>query len=849
MTRFEKIILSSIFVLFLSVGFAQAQTMTPGQKDPAGYEIMPPMLTLTGTALINDVSGIESQLRNDLIYDQGYEAHCAQKEWVIAKNIWGDIDDYFNQSSPSIQHYPQAGVPVFSGTDPYNVDFVYAHIPMMRGMESGSSTAKNSSFEGMFGANLISEITDENYLNSSGVAMRLLSSYSQCYFKKSNIDAIGRICSQLQKGTGECYLNKEIEFDDANGVGQTLKYLDLQKKFAKVRPTLDGNDLNSQVCYDLFGGQMTSPPSLGALNANENDPGPAVSEDELEYIRNALDRVNIDLDNLYRLGFLVLVPTQDPKDDDDKFHFLQNDAMLNKKKDAPIVIAFKIPEFGTNKSYFAKNIDSLELTKMVLQTEEENVKDVEDQKATRKHLQDVSSSMPSADEEGKTIKCQELPQCERTKENALSNVLIDLINASSPDCTLEKLTYVINEDQPVDVFSQEDLNWERAGDLYTPANKDLGNIDFLNPNNDWAFANLPGSKAPTFNWRLQVDENPPQIGESVRVRAYLVIPVGENIKDVNKSLGIFWSQNAFEQLIKNNVLYDMEASAGHQVSGAIPKFYTIKGEESQFSAGGDFSYLYSVEENWVTLPNGQIIKETIPNNKTFGLNLADSLQTELLFPDFGLGWMVRQIQTTLRSNFAESYDYVRSCERIEDLFLGRCSGNPKNEEIDSVAVTTDDCPVSLAYDPNIELNKDGFIEEVQMRYGDTIMTEEIFDYIVQKATAAEFNPAIFLALGREETGWGGVGNIKVMGCLDTIDLDINSTPKQIVDHQMDCVMRNYPVDTSCVNFMCKYSDGVAGPCEIKLNPTFAINLPIYYNALTTTSGFDEYNSYILGNHD
>jgi hypothetical protein len=45
-----------------------------------------------------------------------------------------------------------------------------------------------------------------------------------------------------------------------------------------------------------------------------------------------------------------------------------------------------------------------------------------------------------------------------------------------------------------------------------------------------------------------------------------------------------------------------------------------------------------------------------------------------LFPDFGLGWFIRKIQTTIRSTADDAYEYVASCERVEDLFLGRCKG-------------------------------------------------------------------------------------------------------------------------------------------------------------------------------
>jgi hypothetical protein len=83
--------------------------------------------------------------------------------------------------------------------------------------------------------------------------------------------------------------------------------------------------------------------------------------------------------------------------------------------------------------------------------------------------------------------------------------------------------------------------------------------------------------------------NSPNVGlnddEKVRVRAYLVLPMGENVKDVNKTFSIFWNRDALFELVKTNVLVDMEGK-----TGAIPKFYTIKNSNVSYSDSDGYSW-------------------------------------------------------------------------------------------------------------------------------------------------------------------------------------------------------------------------------------------------------------------
>lgn len=808
---------------------------TTSGKDPASYEVMP--------LLFQNPDGeiSENKLINNLVYDQGYEAHCGNQQWVIKKEIWGSLSSYFDSASE--ENYWNTGEIVFDQTTPYMADLSKAHVPLIRGMEPSLETMKNSSFEGFFGANMqlpeeMFTVDGVRYLqNAAGVAEKRLSTFRQCVYKKQNIDAIGRICSAI---VGPCVLNKEITIpaNSQTGVQQTtMKVLDIQSLFKKIRPGLQGDELNYQVCNDLTGGDENK-------RADSADPSPA-DDYTLFLTHAAINMLPIDIDNLYRLAFLVLVPQQDPDDGEDKFYYLQESANVNERKHAPIFIAFKIPEFATNKSYTVRNIDSLELVKMGLQNSDTNRQDLIDQEEKRSDLAGKTKTVSGQSMHDKAINCEGLPQCERTEENVLKNTLIDIVNASNLDCQIDTLVIMDygedgdtagNQSSTVEnIFNQKDINYEKAGDLYVPANKDIKEYSYVYNNNNELINDLESNTQENFHWNLVInDEKDTQLGDNIIVNAYLVLPVGETVKDANKSLAIFWSKDTFIEMVKENTLADMMNK-----QGAIPKFYTFKGENVKFNASDSFPFCYKSEMVMTEDENGfPIYSYECSDEKKVGFSLIDGKES-LLLPDFGLGWMIRKIQQQIRSVSHDSYEYVASCQRIEDLFLGRCGGAASGNAPQTV--TSANCPAVLTYSDSIKLNKEGFLNELTERYPNTIMTESLFDYVVSEAKKVGWNPALFLALGREETAWGAVGNIKVMGCLGGPDLTSSSTPQEIVDHQISCITRNFSLSMSCEDFMCKYSgDAAKGPCEIKLNPIFAVNLPIFYRALTETNTVEEY---------
>jgi len=707
---FNRFLKKTIFVLLISglLLFANKNQFVFAQSSDTQITDESTLYTLMPMFLPQAKPGLAYEdLLVSMIQDQGYEAHCGGTQWVIDKSLWGEISKFFSSSTPPLESFYHGLNPtIFSGVDPYIVDFTKARVPLFRGMEPKAETLKNSSFEGMFGANF--QQAEEAYmLNSSGVSKRLLTTHQQCLVKIQNTLASLQICNEIINEP--CTLNKEFSFeiavDEEGGsrnisnfgssalktgehiVDVTFNSRTLMDWVKEIRPELNGEELYKQVCFDITGGDAANPKP-------EYSP-PNVSIDKIARLREAMNRISIDLDSLYRLAFLVLVPKQDEgkSNSNDTFYFLQANPQEDVKKHAPIFIAFKIPEFGTNKSAIANNIDSLELAKMVIQTKEQNDKDVEDQKNSRSKKYALAKAAPYKDDP--IVKCPaSYPQCKRSDENALRNVIIDMINGSAPNCTNTTLRIVEaetaagdlstggNEDEEQTsgiekIFNQEDLNWEKAGDLFTPASKDIKEYNYKSPVNKQIADKLKSSDQNPFEWEVVIDSDPPDLGDPVIVNAYLVIPVGETIKDVNKSLSVFWSEEEFFNLIRTNVIEDMKNKAG-----VIPKYYTVKGANVGFNASDSINPLDECHYEEVLKQNADGISYTetvqVCKNYTFGVSL-DENKGDMLLPDFGLGFMIRKIQQKLRNSFNSTYNYILSCNRVEDMFLGRCSGDPKGQ--------------------------------------------------------------------------------------------------------------------------------------------------------------------------
>jgi hypothetical protein len=123
----------------------------------------------------------------------------------------------------------------------------------------------------------------------------------------------------------------------------------------------------------------------------------------------------------------------------------------------------------------------------------------------------------------------------------------------------------------------------------------------------------------------------------------------------------------------------VDEETGKNKMGAIPKYYTIKDAQFGFSAVDSIKPLDERRVEIVQVgPIPVPVPKVITTRYTFGVGFSET-KGEMLIPDFGLGFMVRKIQQVVRATFDRSYNYISSCQRVEDMFLGRCKGNPDGQ--------------------------------------------------------------------------------------------------------------------------------------------------------------------------
>ncbi len=809
----------------------------------------------------------------NLVQDQGYEVQCASPEIWITKTIFGEWKRFF-EINPSNSMTPFSIMMGNSGSE--DVDLTNGKIAMFRGSEASSLTQKGSSYEGYFG--VLSEIPT-NYNNqadpvNSGVANSLLTLDQQCALKVNNLLTAKKLCEALENPK-ECALYTPIANTD----------------FYLYSPN------SKQSLLEKYNEMINKEPRLGCKALAEdwqNDYN--ISQADFNLLKNAIINTPINLDKVYRYAFLVIAPQQDSDDNQmislacsindksDQFWFLGRlpipgeDCTANYKnisKHQPMFLAFKIPDFGTNRTSELKFKDSAQVTaQAITDTDYQKLMKENSDKAKNDLVTKIQTNQAihwGGDEiakMGMAINCSGMPQCVGADGSTIiRQALVDIINGSALSCdsdswnnsrpTADRYLDDTTKDTPSPLGSVE-----KAGDISTNANQTVTlKTDFQKQYDfDDFLETPPAQKTAGFDWGIRLTDalaqrlsNPTKPGKEnskndVRVKIYIVAPLGANLTAIQSSLKSLFDNETFEKMVANNTLPD-----SGDAQGRIPKYFPFTDAEFGYSSedvelfkDGTCGCLRP-GETWANLSEKRLAEfsecERNCKNKSFGIKLQDN-NVGLFHLGAKLGWMIRKIQENLREIGSKSHEYISSCQRVEDLFLGRCvaSANeeynqyPNTNTGESVSSDSMECPMTLPWDDNlvstVYKNKEDYLLEIRAAFPATLMDNDFFDLVVKESAKYQLNPALILALGREETAWGAVGNIKVLGCLGGGELSSLASKAEILDHQLKCVANNFPTTLSCQEFMCKYSEGKTPPCNFTLNPNFPINLPKVYKNLT-----------------
>lgn len=626
------------------------------RRDPEVYNYLP--LVLDDGYSIGNSGDLSDIITYQMAYNQGYEVQCAKPKWWINGQVHGSIREYFEEYEAPIR---------LTSESVYEGKFSEGKIPLFQGDEDFPNTTKISSFEGYFGANSVEKQPAE--LNSSGIATTLLDREQQCVVKYNNLYSLYNryFCDKFKNG-GPCYINQvEIPGTDYGSYGLFAKLFGYFNIESKTDPEANFS------CKQLMA--EWSPEVQEEFGISESR-----FNNEMKPVADAVIASHLNMDNLYRLAFLVVSVKQNVMEgneevhpalfptNEDIFDFLQiqkptgvwggTHERLPIKKEAPIVIGFKVPMTATNMIFSLPNLtDSARLTSYILSEPDQIQRHIDEMREERKEL--VGNILYMQDPEPpnqKIIDCGAIPQCLVTPskpESYLLKSLIDQINGSGQDCGGFEGSY--------------ELVRELGSSANTPDNK----REFQDPFYSKVF---PSDSSYTFDWNIIVKDevvNGDLDADPITLRAHLVTPYGSDMEFINKTLQQIFTTEQFQTIVENNCIEDFDGKCG-----IIPEYLTFVDTSAFMKSGSDtFKYIYHQ-------PPG--CSENCDKDDPYCIECEKKQMTGVTveWPDepmriLGgeLGWTIRKIQENLRNVGSKAYEYIRSCKRTEDLFLGKCQGD------------------------------------------------------------------------------------------------------------------------------------------------------------------------------
>ena len=703
-------------------GGGQPTNNEPGniyaQKDLNDYLTIP--LILQPDKSLNDSGKLTDTLLYNMVIDQGYEVSCASPQLFIDPAAVDRLLDYFSHKNTEIPPWvdPSTKILELDASDSHKVQMVDAEIPIYRGSEASELTNKLSSYEAFFGTINPNHFDPDELVTSSGVASNLLSASQQCTIKLDNLNSAQTLCETLEDPAA-CALHRQIP--------ETNYYLYSDSSQEASEPSL----LTAINHYNLNCDQLTGNWDV-SYESN-------ISYQEFSNIQQAIINSPIDLDNLYRYAFVILSPMQDWDEDcdlglsaadrTDRFWYLNWNPnvsecpgnYINRPKRVPIFVAFKIPTFATNKIESLPLQNSGQLTADTLNTQDtqDNKLEVQNRDSRGEFLgeinrikQDIWTNGTNMQRLSLIIDCQGMPQCEGAygQGTELRKALVHIVNGSGMSCkdtnfrqpnNTEDIIYDLDNPNPISAV-------ESAKKLGTPAIYTINDgrvfqAPFFN-------VTTPSGKAMRWDWKLWLtkgmaeqiksgDIPPEQKPVHENVGVHIVAPLGTDLTYIESAMTNLFAADQIEKLIESNVMVDVEGKSGN-----VARYFPIEDAKIGYEATGKEKYRHEDcpdEEIEICPPGGLLPCYKIKTGRktdcaTAGVKLKDD-NVGLFIKGAKLGWFVRKIQEGITAATNPAYNYIASCERIGDLFLGRCGGNNQQTYGDYTDTIRDDAPNSCIY--------------------------------------------------------------------------------------------------------------------------------------------------------
>lgn len=595
-----------------------------GGKTRAPYYLYP-INGLNKSTNLGSISDIQQSLVN-----QGYEVQCTTPQFYINAKTGGDLERFFDLGGSTVVSLDPKLI--------YNFD--QARYPLFRKGTGGSSTSNSSSgssndtggkgvlesLENYFGF-IDTDTTDvesdeirlEQAIKSAPI-YSLLSLEDQCIQKIKLLETIQVMCEKLDDPS-KCALYKSIPNTNFN-----------------TEPTGSASLLGTfnergYSCAQLFGG---GPERLQVIGA------------DVIALKEAITNLPLYLDKAYRLAFLVITSELWPQRNQlDFFTFLRARDKSGEKHEVK-VLAFRIPDIGTNKDYNSDIFytDPLQLTRDTLLNKE--LQDQAKEKLLLERQSDIEG-LAAGDYtfcgDGCPVLCQD-PECS-SLQDPLAISLARLVNHEGKVCSVDA-----DDLKAEDVFTITDkVGLQQTDGNVLKPDQYRQVADLFKSNEANGVASSPSQARFNFFSNIRIQRNVTGNG-SPAVRAYLVYPVGAELSSVEDTL--------------LGLIMTPEQVTAYKSNPDLLKYFPMENTEPKLDSSKpqvgfrDPACIPTLDGKGCQ-KNVEAYVEAEPKDQNFVRVLGGVL-----------GSTIRTLQQSLYSLGSLQYKFITSCKTTEDYLLGRC---------------------------------------------------------------------------------------------------------------------------------------------------------------------------------